>query len=171
MKKQRFTAQTSYRGLQEAIEAVLQNSEDDECDLAIIPSDPSALTDEEEGADEDMAACPIPQDVPGTIEVFWNREDNGSEDSAHSNSDDEPLALTETSDKKSAIGEELRGLNPVQIFEKIMDNDIMDMIISNSKLYANQNNRHEFQLDSADLKKFFGIFILSGYHKLPREPL
>lgn len=202
MKKQRFTAQTSYRGLQEAIEALLQDSEDDECTLAIIPPDPSALTDEEEGADEDMAACTIPQDVPGTIEV--SREDNGSEDSMHSDSDDEPLASkkrrldatrqsssilnpiwrkctpsysltlqssTEVSDKKSAIREELEGLNPVQIFEKMMDNDIIDMIISNSKLYANQNNRHEFQLDFTDVKKFFGILILSGYHKLPREPM
>ncbi|CAB3253335.1 unnamed protein product [Arctia plantaginis] len=62
---------------------VPQPSDDNEYDLAVIPPDPSALTDEEEGADEDMAACLIPQDVPGTIEVFMNREGSGDEDSVY----------------------------------------------------------------------------------------
>ena len=89
MKKQWFTCQTIYRGLREAIETVLQYNEDDKCDLAIKPPDPSALTYEEEDANEDIAACSIPQDVPGTIEVFRNRDDNGSKDSTHNDSDDE----------------------------------------------------------------------------------
>ena len=84
--KARFT-----RRLQEAIEAVLQDSEDNKFDLAIIPPDPSALTDEKEGADDDIMAYSIPQDVHDTIEVLRNREDNGSRDSTHSDCDDEPI--------------------------------------------------------------------------------
>ncbi|CAB3237238.1 unnamed protein product [Arctia plantaginis] len=39
-----------------------------------------------------MAACLIPQDVPGTIEVFMNREGSGDEDSVCDDSGDKPLA-------------------------------------------------------------------------------
>lgn len=204
MEENKFTARKSYRGLEEAIEAVLLDSDDDDCDLAIIPPDPSALTDEEEGADEDMAGCFMPQDVPGNIEVFRNRKNSDSEDNAYDESDDEPLAskrrrldansqstqrpnpnwrkcipsytstsqtTSEVSERKKAICEELKGFKPVQIFEKLFDDDIVDMIVTNSKLYANQHNRHEFQLDSSDVKKFLGVLLLSGYHKLPREPM
>ncbi|CAB3239280.1 unnamed protein product [Arctia plantaginis] len=91
MEKETYTSQTSNKRLQEAIEADLQESDDNECYLAIIPHDPSALTDEEKDADEDMAACLIPPDVPGTIEVFMNREGSGDEDIVYDESDDELL--------------------------------------------------------------------------------
>nr|XP_034824577.1 piggyBac transposable element-derived protein 2-like [Maniola hyperantus]XP_034832956.1 piggyBac transposable element-derived protein 2-like [Maniola hyperantus] len=199
-KQQIFLARNNYKGLEEAVDAILHDSDDDEFDLAIIPPDPSALTDEEEGADEDMVSSFIPHDVPGTIEIFTNRTDGGNEYSSSDDSDNEPLAskrrrqdvtrrtiptwhkcppsytstsqrTSEVCDKTNAIREELKGLNPVQIFEKLFDEDIVDIIISNSILYSNQNNRHDFQLDSCDLKKFLGVLILSGYHKLPREPM
>lgn len=43
------------------------------------------------------------------------------------------------------------------------------MIADFSNLYASQNNRHNFTVRAKELKIFFGILILSGYHKLPRE--
>ncbi|XP_022827111.1 piggyBac transposable element-derived protein 3-like [Spodoptera litura] len=204
MEKQLFTGQNSFRGLQEAIEAVIQYSDDDDCDLAIIPPEPSALTDDEEGADEDMTTVCMPQDVPGTLEIFTHRDNSVHEDSSYDDSDDEPLAskrkrpnstresvsnvaptwrkcapsyssapqrTSQVSEKKNNVCEELKNLNPVQIFEKLFDDDIVDLIASNSTLYANQHNRHEFELVPCDLKKFIGILILSGYHKLPREPM
>ncbi|KAH9645009.1 hypothetical protein HF086_003339 [Spodoptera exigua] len=115
--------------LEEAIEAILQDGDDDEYDLAIIPPYPNALTDG--GADEDMGACFMPQDILGTIET-----------------------TSEVCDRKSAICEELNGLNSVQIFE-----NLFDMIITNSKLFANQHNRHDIQLDSSSLKRVLGVRI------------
>lgn len=51
--------------------------------MAIIPPDPSALTD------EDMVSSCMPHNVPGSIEVFTNRDNDSSSD----DSDDEPLVL------------------------------------------------------------------------------
>lgn len=47
----RFKGQQSFKGLQEAIDSILADSEDEEIDMAIIPPNPSELTDEEEGVD------------------------------------------------------------------------------------------------------------------------
>ncbi|KAG7295626.1 hypothetical protein JYU34_021902 [Plutella xylostella] len=60
-----FSHENSFRGLQEAIEAVLEDSDDDrEYDLAIIPPKPSVVTDEEEQSDEDMVTSTLPRDFP-----------------------------------------------------------------------------------------------------------
>ncbi|CAB3237166.1 unnamed protein product [Arctia plantaginis] len=70
MEKETYTSQTSYKGLQEAIEVILQQSDDNEYDLAVIPPDPSALTDEE----EDRYSGPIANDNRIKIPVS---KDNG----------------------------------------------------------------------------------------------
>ncbi|XP_064071766.1 piggyBac transposable element-derived protein 3-like [Vanessa tameamea] len=146
-----------------------------------------------------MITASLPRDVPGNIEVFRSNKDTipcGDFDS----SDDEPLAekakrsrrqqpdqpvwrtcsptystttqeRTEVIARQKLVKEQFQDLTPVQIFEKIFDDEVISLIITNTILYANQNNRHTFQLDSVDLKKFIGILILSGYHKLPREDL
>ncbi|CAK1592870.1 unnamed protein product [Parnassius mnemosyne] len=202
MSRKMFYGSNSFIGLEEAIEAVTADSDDDRAyDLAIIPPDPSVVTDEEEGSDEDMVTYTLPRDVPGNIEVLVHDEDTLLSD--YDSSDEEPLAskrvrrqpnieqrqqtpawrkclpsytfghqhTSEVQDKQNAIKEQLKDQNPVQIFEKILDEEVLQLILSNSILYANQNNIHSFQLDLPDLKKFIGILILSGYHKLPREAL
>ncbi|XP_046972429.1 piggyBac transposable element-derived protein 2-like [Vanessa cardui] len=187
-----------YNGLEEAVIAVLEDSDSEaDYEFAIIPPEPSVVTDEEEGADEQLTAS-LPRDVPGNIEVFRSNKDKipcGDPDS----SDDEPLAekskrsrrqpdqpvwrtcspiysyrtqeRTDVIDRQKLVKEKFQDLTPVQIFEKIFDEEVISLIITNTILYANQNNRHTFQLDAVDLKKFLGILILSGYHKLPREDL
>ncbi|CAH2084943.1 unnamed protein product [Euphydryas editha] len=72
---------------------------------------------------------------------------------------------------ENRVKEELKDLTPVQIFEKLFDDDVFEMTVYNSNLYANQNNRHNFCVTIEELKVFFGILILSGYHKLPRESM
>lgn len=199
MSGKRFNFANNYKGLEQAIAAIFEDSEDDgEYDMTIIPPDPSVVTDEEEGADGDMETHSMPRDVPGSIEVFVHNE--GSLSSGDS-SDEEPLAAkrmrrqqqrqqkgpiwrncpplytsrpestSDVKDRQQAVKEELLELSPVQLFEKIFDEEIMQHIVMNSILYASQNNRHSFQLEISDLKKFIGILILSGYHKLPREAL
>lgn len=45
----------------------------------------------------------------------------------------------------------------------------MSMVIQYTKLYAFQNNKHNFVITVEELKTFFGILLLTGYHSLPRE--
>nr|XP_032525872.1 uncharacterized protein LOC116776740 [Danaus plexippus plexippus] len=142
-----------------------------------------------------MVTAYLPRDVPGNIEGFRVHEGNIQSDV----SDEEALAekanrrrkqlcrpvwrkcsptysstteeRTNVQERQEAVNEQLGELSPVQIFEKMFDEEVTTLIITNTIEYANQNNRHTFQLDFIDLKKFIGILILSGYHKLPREDL
>nr|XP_026496763.1 piggyBac transposable element-derived protein 2-like [Vanessa tameamea] len=198
MSSKHLNVSNYYNGLEEAVIAVLEDSDSEAYyEFAIIPPEPSIVTDEEEGADEAIITASLPRDVPGNIEVFRSNNDTipcGDLDS----SDDEPLAVkakrsrrqqpdqpvwrtcsptystttqerTEVIARQKLVKEQFQDLTPV--FEKIFDDEVISLIITNTILYANQNNRHTFQLDSVDLKKFIGILILSGYHKLPREDL
>lgn len=197
MSSKRFKVCNAFNGLEEAVNAILEDSDSDSLyDFAIIPPEPSVLTDEEEGGDEIMVAEDLPRDVPGNIEVF-RRDNNIILTDDNDSSDDEPLAdkvkrsrsqlpawrkclptysstsrvSTDVLAKQEDVKKLFSNLNPVQVFEKIFDEEVTSLIISNTILYANQNNRHNFQLDTVDLKKFIGVLILSGYHKLPREDL
>lgn len=89
-RKQYFSSTSDFRGLEDAISRIAEDSDDDlEYDLAIIPPEPSVVTDEEEG-DDDVAPSTLPNDVPGNIEVFVRNVGTLSE--SENSSDDEPLA-------------------------------------------------------------------------------
>ncbi|KAL3275118.1 hypothetical protein HHI36_019889 [Cryptolaemus montrouzieri] len=87
-RRQRFSASNNYLGLEESINSTEEDSDDGfEYNLAIIPPEPSVVTDEEEGFDDENLPTNFPNDVPGNIEVFI-RDEGALSDS----SDDEPLA-------------------------------------------------------------------------------
>nr|XP_023013431.1 piggyBac transposable element-derived protein 2-like [Leptinotarsa decemlineata] len=71
-------------------------------------------------------------------------------------------------DRLEIMKNDLENFSPVQLFEKIFDDDIFQHIRDQTNLYSTQKNNHSF---SVDLKIFFGILLLSGYHRLPREKL
>ncbi|KAH9632039.1 hypothetical protein HF086_005370 [Spodoptera exigua] len=210
--KRRYSASNQYRGLEEALNTVLEDSDDGlEYDLAIIPPEPSVVTDEEEGFDDETIANNLPGDVPGEIEVFV--QNIGTLSDSEDDSDNEPLAAkrtrknntqrsNESSDaqNRSALNvptwrkctpnyskiyaesddrlcnenrmkEEVKDLTPVQIFQKFFDDELFTMIVDFIQQYASQNNIHNFSVTIAELKVFFGILLLSGYHKLPRESM
>lgn len=71
MNSNRFNISNAFKGLEEAVDSILDDSDGEaEYDFVIIPPEPSVLTDEEEGADENMVDDSMPQDVPGNVEVF-----------------------------------------------------------------------------------------------------
>lgn len=158
MSSRNFNVSNFYKGLEEAVNTVLDESDSDgEYDFAVIPPEPSVVTDEEEGVDEDMVTATLPQDVPGNIEVFRANEDIIQSDDS---SDDEPLAektkrrrqqlcqpvwrkcspiYSSTTEERSdvqqrqeAVKEQLGELSPVHIFEK---NLLYDNILYDNKLY------------------------------------
>lgn len=58
-----------------------------------------------------------------------------------------------------------------ELFEKIFDDEVLDQIVNQSNLYALQNNRHDYNLEKYQLKRFLGFLLFSGYHQLPREQM
>ncbi|KAL4713465.1 hypothetical protein ACJJTC_010450 [Scirpophaga incertulas] len=78
---------TTTRGLEEAVNTILEDSDDGfEYDLTIFPPEPSVVTDEEEGSDGGQISSTLPNDIPGEIEVFIHNvyalsdSENSSED-------------------------------------------------------------------------------------------
>lgn len=60
--------------------------------------------------------------------------------------------------------------SPSEIFAHFFDNEICNLIVTETKRYATQQNDARFAqtFNTVLLKRFIGILILSGYHKLPQ---
>lgn len=63
----------------------------------------------------------------------------------------------------------LEGKSPVEVFETVVDNDVVHLIVDQTMKYASQHNMHKFNITPEELKVFIGILLYSGYHSLPRE--
>lgn len=71
-RRQIFTSKNNFKGLQEAFEAIEEESDlsGDEIELDILPPPLDPMTDDEEFDDNDMITTgTLPRDVPGSIEV------------------------------------------------------------------------------------------------------
>lgn len=191
-----FSSKNNFRGLQEFVNNFVdENSEEIEC--VIIPPEPDILTDEENIDDDDLYTFNLPQDVPGTLQVF-NRNENSDSDS----SDDEILAAkkirlskfakrkklqkhhwvktsptytkiavnTESvSENKAAVENDIAALKPHEIFEKLFDEKVLSHIVNQTNIYAAQNNKHDLKVTLEEIQTFIAILLFSGYHELPRQ--
>lgn len=75
------------------------------------------------------------------------------------------------SEKKQQVCNAFRGKSPVEVFETLFDEEIMEYIVRQSVIFASQNNYHDFTFSIGCLKKFLAVLILSGYHSLPQEKM
>lgn len=73
--------------------------------------------------------------------------------------------------KKEEIVNLVAGKTPYEVFSMYFTEELWQMIVTFSKKYADDHNRHSFHLDVPSLKRFFGILIFSGYHTLPAVKL
>ncbi|XP_037937390.1 uncharacterized protein LOC119670695 [Teleopsis dalmanni] len=60
-----------------------------------------------------------------------------------------------------------RGKTPTELFKLFFDKEVVELIITESKKYASQNNVTTNILDERLLNRFIGFLLFSGYHKLP----
>jgi DNA excision repair protein ERCC-6 len=58
-----------------------------------------------------------------------------------------------------------------ELFEEFFDDQLLEYICDQSKMYATQQNRHGFDLKPFQLQRFIGFLLFTGYHKLPREDM
>ncbi|KAL3289903.1 hypothetical protein HHI36_023288 [Cryptolaemus montrouzieri] len=83
-----FSIQNHYFQLEEAVNSIIAEEDDNAYDFLIAPPDPGAITDEEEGPEDDFVTQALPRDVPGTVEVVRRRRLSSNGDSS-----DEPLSI------------------------------------------------------------------------------
>ncbi|GBP69403.1 hypothetical protein EVAR_54822_1 [Eumeta japonica] len=103
MNRQRhYSASNNYRGLEEAVNTILEDTDDDlEYDLTIIPPEPSVVTDEEEGFDGGQISSTLPNDVPREIEAFIHNI--GILSDSEESSDYEPLSAKKARIRRNNI--------------------------------------------------------------------
>lgn len=63
----------------------------------------------------------------------------------------------------------LQNWNPLEIFEKLFDNQAFDLLVNQRILYARQQNKHDFFVTAEEMEIFVGVLLYSGYHKLPQQ--
>jgi len=71
--------------------------------------------------------------------------------------------------KQEQMKNDLRDRTPYELFKLYYDDEVQNLIITESVKYARQKNNTSFALEQSDLDVFIGIMLLTGYHSLPRE--
>lgn len=169
----------------------------DTVDAVYIPPPVDEVTDEEELDDDiceneknlpDVAGTyEIHAVLPDTIEDLDNQPLPSSSKKAKVNKKtinksalpkwikEVPIYTTEpqNEEKKNLehIENTIGGKTPFEVFSLFFSDDVWEKIISYTKKYAYDKNRHSFTVDKTSLKRFFGILIFSGYHTLPATKL
>lgn len=167
----------------------LEDSSDEDftnVELAILPSDEvDEMTDTEEGPDDDMGVLPV-SDVAGQVE-FSCTMNNVEEDRPNQfasrtsktiawrkcNPVYFDLQSQSNSDKQcfDNMIMELEGKSAVEIFEKLLYDEILKYIVHETVTYdKNYKNDLNFNL-TVELKVFIGILFFSSYHHLPQSKL
>lgn len=144
-----------YERLGSAIDAVHSIDGNNPVDIVIIPPEVDEQTDQEDIDDEDIQVLSRPRDVPGTIELHYEPidEEYSSEDEiplsricteksakkrktvspVWSSDCDINIAMPSTSgylDRAHILKAQLEGKNLVEIFEKIVDDNVVQHIVN-----------------------------------------
>lgn len=64
----------------------------------------------------------------------------------------------------------LKDMTPYRLWKTIFNNEVLDLLVSQTNLYANrEKNNRQFQVTRQEMKVFVGIILFSGYHSVPHE--
>ncbi|XP_054746487.1 piggyBac transposable element-derived protein 3-like [Anastrepha obliqua] len=134
----------------------------------IPPADVDAVSDEELIDDNEMITeVPAMTDVCGELVV---EHESDVEDFASPPSclvgilDDGPSCCAKTT--RYTAEKVFGGKTPFELFLQFFDEEIMEMLVVNTNMYAHQNNI-VVDISKQQIYRFIGILILSGYHKVP----
>ncbi|KAL3265714.1 hypothetical protein HHI36_009917 [Cryptolaemus montrouzieri] len=144
--RRNFSLQNQCFQLEEVVNYIIAEEDDNAYDFLIVPPDPGEITDEEEGPEDDLVTQALPAAIVASGNPIWRKT----------------LPIYSTPHEvNNAIEERLNNLyndikdcSPVILFEKLFDQQMCNLIVEQSILYAGQNNRHGFQLDIESLKGF-----------------
>lgn len=195
-----FTVQGKrYKTLESALDDV--EKENRSAEIVIIPPEPDYETDKDEIDEDDLQTITLPKDIPGEVEVFLSDNDFDSEDriplavlcnikTQQGPSKSKKQRITGRTpewtkevvdidmtyddnykNRENNMKKELANLNPIEVFEKIFNEEIINYLVLETNQYAQQKNCHSFVVSNDEMKIFLAILLFSGYHHLPREKL
>lgn len=62
-----------------------------------------------------------------------------------------------------------RNLTPIEIFEQFVDDEVLELVINETRKYGVSKNYKDINLSVQELKVFFAILYLSGYNTVPSK--
>ncbi|XP_036337526.1 piggyBac transposable element-derived protein 3-like, partial [Rhagoletis pomonella] len=153
------------------------------------------LTDEDSGDEDYMQMDNLPaSQLQAPAEVVFERKNDESTSSEDSD-DDLPLSLLQKQEnvrkcnvkrqkKYNWVKEDLAVIatdfedsevlvnteNPLELFSKFFDDEVIELILSESNKYAQQKNVNAI-LEKREILAFIGVLILSGYIQVPRRKM
>ncbi|GFS34602.1 piggyBac transposable element-derived protein 3 [Nephila pilipes] len=163
----------------------------------IPPNESGDITENEDNNDEDLGEI-IPRDVTGELKILRKDESYGDPSTSHTKIKVESTSKSgdsistrkkkikletiiqskrkefnhifpneEPSDIKIDFSE-LQDMNPIQLFDKIFPMEYIGTLACMTKLYASQKGEM-IAMDNIDIVRFLVLFLLSGYHWVPKE--
>ena len=170
---------TRAKRLAEAID--IAEMQEGDVDLVLLPPDEGngMLTDTEDG-DEDWLPLEgerqaLPKEVSGDIEVIPRDDDDdaATEEKAKPIKWRERNILNPTQKRGNVVDikvshPELCGLEPIELFRLLFDEEMKQLIITETLRYAQQKN-NTLTFREEDLETFVGIILLTGYNRRPRQ--
>ncbi|KAH8040172.1 hypothetical protein HPB51_009550 [Rhipicephalus microplus] len=150
--------------------------------VVILPPDnyAVAVTDEESGDEEGTSM----DHLPGS--TLWAEVvDSCSEPSDNQDEEEPPAKLQKRHVKwdKCDLNSSLpvgdswepdstkeTPLTPVDPFEKFFDDEVINLLVENTNIYAQQKNQL-LNVHAGEMKSFLGILLLSGYVPVPRRQM
>jgi hypothetical protein len=140
------------------------------------------LTDEENIEDEMIGNTHV-NDIAGTAEIFHEEDNEICQISAKRVRKDvkwcdevPTFTFPNFRQKVHHLYEELKeilsGLSPVQVFEELFSDDVINIIVEDTERYAKEyKNKINFSVHPDDVRVLIGYLIFTGYHKLSSERL
>jgi hypothetical protein len=165
-------ARQTFKTVDEAVEYLF--CEEIEADIIAVPPEVDELTDEENVEDEMVGNTRV-NDIAGTAEIF-HEEDNEEicKISAKRVRKEDVKWFPNLGQKAYHLCEEMKqklsGLSPMQVFEELFSDDVINVIVEETDKYAKEyKNKINFSVHRDDVRVLIGFLIFTGYHKLSSE--
>ncbi len=160
-----------FGNLQDALEDLSENEEE----IVILPPSVDEMTDEEEEVENQMLNTVLPNDIAGSVQILV--EDNsdthepeqiyewqsGEKDMTHKFKAAEELQKLE--DKYPL----LVTMKPHELFLVFFNEEILNLIATETKRYAGSKNQHTFSISKADIVDWICILFTTGFNQRPQE--
>ena len=173
-------ATKAFETVEEAVEYLF--SDEIEADMIALPPEVDELTDEE-NIEDDMIGNSHVTDIAGTTEILHTEDQKNLPHVTSKKIKKEDIRWCDQSpsfsfpdigQRASHLSEEMKqklsGLSPVQVFEEIFSEDIVNLIVEETERYAREyRNKINFSVHPDEIRVFIGFLIFTGYHKLCSE--
>ena len=155
---------------------IVESQESDDLEIVLLSPESAdqGIDSDEEGNDNILNEECLPDEIAGEVEVhggdFEDEEvDTNPRRILWCKSDDVTLGNPEEVQKSNEVFIH-GGKSMYEIFLLFFSEAMITLLVDQTNLYATRDkNMANFGVDHAEMRKFLGLLLISGYHSLPSE--